>query len=485
MRYLVLAGILIALAAPVPAIAGQDALQLAPGSRTASDGSPVQYEAGAIEVPENRARPGSRRIKVGVLRIKAARPIGQPPIFLLVGGPGVTLLDTLSDEGAAAKRRLRSWLDYSATNDLVIVEQRGYTVPGEMLELRYPAAALDRPSRIEDDVAVMTGLARGAAAANPGHDLAGYTIAECADDVDAVRRALSYDRITLMGASFGSQWSFAVMKRHPGIVARALIASAEPLNNGYDMPSHVFAVLQRVAHEAEQDPALRPFVPEGGLIAAARTVRDRFAKASVTVEVPGEGKVVLGLGDFQQALFARVIDASRWPAFVIDLYHGRYTAWARDVAEGRKASTTALIGPLIDTATGATAARVAQLRTDPALDMLGEWNFATYLATAGAWPTHDLGDGFRLPVRDETPVLFVQGDWDANTPMENLLDLLPWFPNGRALIVHRGQHNGPMPLLRDHPAVAAAVLRFLREGRVEEVPSRVEAAPVRFALPAK
>ncbi|MCH3791878.1 alpha/beta hydrolase, partial [Campylobacter jejuni] len=77
-----------------------------------------------------------------------------------------------------------------------------------------------------------------------------------------------------------------------------------------------------------------------------------------------------------------------------------------------------------------------------ALDMLGRWNFATYTASAGLWPTADLGDGFRLPVRDETPILFVQGDWDANTPMENLLDLLPWFPNARALIVHRGQHNG-------------------------------------------
>lgn len=484
MRHLVLAGMLIALAAPVPAMA-QDPLRLTPGTQTAADGTPVQYEAGAIELPENRTRPGGRRIKVGVLRIKAARPNGQPPIFLLVGGPGVTLLDTLTDQSPAAKRRLRSWLDYSVTNDLVIVEQRGYTVPGEMLELRYPAAPLDQPSRIEDDIEVTARLARGAAAANPGRDLAGYTIAECADDVDAVRRAFGYDRISLMGASFGSQWSFAVMKRHPGIVARALIASAEPLNNGYDMPSHVFAVLQRVAYEAEQDPALRPFVPDGGLIAAARTVRDRFAKAPVTVEVPGEGKVVLGLGDFQQALFAHVTDASRWPAFVIDLYHGRYQAWAREVAEGRKASTTSLIGPLIDTATGASAARVAQLRTDPALDMLGEWNFATYLATAGVWPTSDLGDAFRLPVRDETPVLFVQGDWDANTPVENLLDLLPWLPNGRALIVHRGQHNGPMPLLRDHPATAAAVLRFLREGRMEGVPSRVEAAPVSFALPAK
>ncbi|MCH7861699.1 alpha/beta fold hydrolase [Sphingomonas sp. VL_57B] len=470
------------LAGAMPASA-KDALSLTPGTETAADGRPVRYEIGAIEVPESRAKPGSRRITVGVLRIKAAKPGGQPPIFLLVGGPGVTMLDTIGDPSPAARRRLGSWLDYSATNDLVIVEQRGYTLRGDMLELRYPAMPLDRPATIEDDVAVMRRLANEAAAANPGRDLSGYTIAECADDVDAVRRALGYPKIGLMGASFGSQWSFAVLKRHPGTVARALIASAEPLNNGYDMPGHVFAVLQRVAFEAEQDPALRPFIPQSGLIAAARTVRDRFAKGPITVDLP-EGKVVIGLGDYQQSLFAKVINAAGWPAFVINLYHGRYQAWAREVAEGRKAGTQSLIGPLIDTATGVTAARLAQLESDPALDMLGRWNFAAYTASAGLWPSTDLGDGFRLPVRDETPILFVQGDWDANTPMENLLDLLPWFPNARALIVHRGQHNGPMPLLRDHPDIAAEVLRFLREGGMAELPSRVEAAPIKFALPA-
>jgi pimeloyl-ACP methyl ester carboxylesterase len=465
-----------------PAMA-QGPLALTPGTETAADGSPVRYEIGAITVPENRARPDSKRIQVGVLRIKAARPGNQPPIFLLVGGPGVTMLDTIGDASPAAKRRLRMWLDYAATNDLVIVEQRGYTLRGDMLALRYPAMPLDRPATIEADTAVTLQLARQAAADNPGHDLAGYTIAECADDVDAVRRALGYPRISLMGASFGSQWSFAVLKRHPGTVARALISSAEPLNNGYDMPSHVFAVLQRVAFEAEQDPALQPFLPKGGLIAAARSLRDRFAAGPVTVDLP-EGKIVLGLGDFQQALLAKVINAAEWPAFVIDLHHGRYQAWAREVAEGRKAATQSLIGPLIDTATGVTAARRAQLESDPALDMLGRWNFATYTASSDAWPTADLGDGFRLPVRDETPILFVQGDWDANTPMENLLDLLPWFPNARALIVHRGQHNGPLPLLRDHPEIAAAALRFLREGGMQGLPSRIDAAPISFALPA-
>ncbi|WP_213981150.1 alpha/beta fold hydrolase [Sphingomonas sp. dw_22] len=468
-----------------PSPANADDLKLAPGMAIASDGAQVHYEVGTLHVPENRARPGGRQIGVGVLRIRARAPTGAPPIFLLVGGPGVTLLDTLEDQGPAAKRRLRMWLDDSESADLVIVEQRGYTLRGDMLELKNPAMPLDRPARVEDDVALTMAQARAAAGEHPGIDLAGYTIAECADDVDAARRLLGYDRISLLGASFGSQWSFAVMRRHPETVARALISAVEPLDNGYDMPSQVFAALQRIAFEAERDPALAPFIPKGGLIAAVRAVHDRFAKGPVTVQVPGAGAVTLGLGDFQLALREQAVDAAVWPAFVIDLYNGRYQGWARQVIEQRKANTVSLIGPLIDTATGMSAAREAQLRTDPALDMLGSWNFAAYLASADAWPTDDLGDAFRLPVLNPTPVLFVQGDWDTNTPVENLTGLLPYFPNARAIIVHRGQHTGALALLRDRPELAAAARRFLKDGTLDDLPAEAALAPVRFALPEK
>lgn len=478
-----LAILALVLLVPVPAQA--DDLKLTPGTATASDGTQVRYEVGTLHVPENRAKPASRQIGVGVLRIRARVPAGAPPIFLLVGGPGVTLLDTLDDQGAAAKRRLRMWLDYSEFADLVIVEQRGYTLRGDMFELKNPAMPLDRPARVEDDVALTLAQAHTAAAEHPGVDLTGYTIAECADDVDSARRLLGYDRISLMGASFGSQWSFAVMRRHPETVARALIGAVEPLDNGYDMPSHVFAALQRIAFEAERDPALAPFIPKGGLIAAARTIHDRFAKGPVTVQLPDAGAVTLGLGDFQMALREQAVDASVWPAFVIDLYNGRYQGWARQVAEQRKANTVSLIGPLIDTATGISAAREAQLRSDPALDMLGSWNFAAYLSSTDAWPTDDLGDAFRLPVLNPTPVLFVQGDWDTNTPMENVTGLLPYFPNARTILIHRGQHTGALALLRDRPELAAAAVRFLKDGSAEGLPAEAALAPVRFALPEK
>ncbi len=138
-------------------------------------------------------------------------------------------------------------------------------------------------------------------------------------------------------------------------------------------------------------------------------MRDRFARGPITIDLP-EGKVVIELGDYQQALFAKVVNAARWPAFVIDLHHGRYGSLGAGSSGGRKAGTRGADRPADRYRNRRHPGAAGAARERSALDMLGRWNFASYLGSAGMWPTMDLGDGFRLPVRDETPILFVQGD---------------------------------------------------------------------------
>ena len=283
----------------------------------------------------------------------------------------------------------------------MIIEQRGYTLRGDRLTLPQPAAPLDRPYSVGDYEQAILDAARHAQAAYPDHDLSGYSITNIADDANDLRRALGYDHISLLGASFGSQWAFAIMRRHPEQVSRAVLSAVEPLDDGYDMPSQVYAVLQRIA----------------------------FAIA------------------------------------------------------GRQPGSLTLIGPLIDTGLGVSPARRHQLETDPAIAWLGRWNFSAYLGAADIWQTPDAGDTFRLPVVNDIPVVFVQGDWDASTPMDNTLSIAPWFRRSHTLIVHRGQHNGAIRLLRDDPAAQDAVFDFLRTGRTDGLPvtTSLEAGP--FAVP--
>jgi pimeloyl-ACP methyl ester carboxylesterase len=476
---------------PTCAFAQHKAGDIALERRTAHDekGQPIDYEIGTLYVPENRHKPGSRLIGVGFARIKAptsTRP-GAPPVFWLPGGPGVTVLGAFTDADAASKARLKSWLTFGQVGDLVIVEQRGYTTRGDILTIPSSPLPDDRPASVHVDVAAMRADARAAIAAYPGKDLSGYDIGAFAADVNDLRRALGYEKISLFGGSFGSQWSLAVMRLHPDIVSRAVISSVEPLNNGYDMPSHVFAALQRIAYDADRAPSLAPYLPPGGLMAAVKALHERFAAGPVTVAFKEDNgtsrRIVLGTEDLQQALLSHTQESAEWPAFILSLYHGHYDGWAREVAKDRKPDPRILIGPLADSSLGVTAERDFLLHTDPALPLLGTWNFEGNIASADEWPTEDMGDDVRKPTLTDIPVVFVHGDWDTSTPVENTLGLLPWFPKAHAILVHRGSHDGTFYQLRNDPAAKQAVYRFLATGETSGLPVEVSLPVPDFEAP--
>jgi pimeloyl-ACP methyl ester carboxylesterase len=244
------------------------------------------------------------------------------------------------------------------------------------------------------------------------------------------------------------------------------------------MPSHVFAALQRIAWDIDQDPKMQPHLPEdgSGLMGAVRDVMNRLRTAPIGVPVRDPqtqriDTVVLGVEDFQILL-----NLSSEPETILAVYNGRYDVWARQIRELRLKGLDhgKMIAWLIDSSLGVTALRNHLLHTDPAVDFRGTWSFDPYIASADIWPTQDVGDEFRTPVLTRTPVVFIHGDWDTSTPLENTLSMLPYFPNSRAIVVHRGTHSARADVERLMPDVMSKVLEFLRSGRMEQLPVSLE-----------
>lgn len=472
-------------ASPTPAAPPQVVIEQR--TVTLPTGEVIHYEIGTLSVPENRRKPTSRTIGVGFARIKAPQPTGAPPVFWLPGGPGLSVLGSFTDGTAGATNRLSHWLGFGQVGDLVIVEQRGYTQRGEMLTEMSDALPLENPASVASDVAAMKALARRAVAHNSDKDLSGYTIDAFAADVDDIRRALGYEKISLFGGSFGSQWSLAVMRFYPDSVARAVLSAVEPLNHAFDMPSHVFGAMQRIVFDADRDAGLAPYLPKGGLMAAIQALHQRFAAGPVRVSIRDvEGQVhtvALGAEDLQRALLSHTEEAARWPAFILSLYHGHYEQWATETMEDRRAAPMILIGPLADSSLSASVERRQLMETDPVLGLLGSWNFEANFASAADWPTADIGDEVRLARVSDIPVIFVHGDWDTATPMENTLELLPYFPKGRALLVHRGGHDGTFYQLRQDSAAKQAIYDFLRTGEMAGLPATTSLAVPQFEVP--
>lgn len=457
---------------------------LEPATLELSASEKIDYELGTLFVPENRSDPRSRIIGMGFARFRPVAPSDAPPTFQLPGGPGMSFVANL-------KGFARHALRFRAVGDVVIVDQRGFSQRGDVLRYSYRTAEepLDEPGALARSTAAFVQTSKDAVKAftGKGIDLRGYTVKECAHDVDDLRKALGYKQISLVGTSFGSQWSFAVMRLHPDIVARSLLSGVEPLDYGYDMPSGVLGATKRYWKEAEKDKALQPYIPAGGLEAAANDVLQRLTRAPVKVQVKdaANGQMVtitLGKEDFQRDFLRRAPDG---PAFLLSLYHEHYDKWAAAVLARRKSHTQdlRLIGSLIDTSLGVTPARERQLRNDPATAFLGQWNWDAYIASADIWPTDDVGDDFRTAIRCEIPVIFAQGDWDTQTPMENTLDIARSFPNSRVIIAERGGHGVLEPLAQQHPKVFAQILDFLRTGNLPQFPARLALPAPRFVVP--
>lgn len=439
-----------------------------------------EYELGTVYVPENRNRADSRTIGVGFIRFRSENPTA-PPVFILPGGPGSSYLMRMK-QSASNRAMMASEVDsFTPFCDVIYVDQRGYSEHGDVLtaQIEIPARPTDRALTEDDWIKAYERYAQRAIKKyeGTGVDLSGYTVLECAADVNDLRKALGYDKLMLNGTSFGSQWSFAVMRLFPETVSRAMLSGVEPINHGYDMPSHVFAALQRKWHVIDNQEDFAPYLPEGGMAEASRAVIERLEQDRYVFENE-QGEVIATYGplDFPWSN----------PVQILELYHGQTDRWRSQAERGFRAMSQdeAILGSLIDTSLGVTPARGHKLMSDPAGRYIGRTNFTPGLATAALWPTEDVGDDLRMPVMSDIPVVFAQGDWDTKTPIENTYEIAPYFTNSRVLVVERGGHGVFEPLRSNFPEVWAELVGFMRTGNLESIPPRVILnASRRFSAP--
>lgn len=439
--------------------------------KTSLDGTAYTVTRGHIQVPEIRNEDGKdeRTLDLAFVRIHRDGSENAPPHFILAGGPGdsgVELARNLARRGGGALLNLLG-------GDLVGIDQRGSGGSRPSLELSVGYdLPLDRPGSPEIWLPIMEDVVREEAAGlrARGIRLSAYNTRESAADVNAVRRALGYDRIVLWGRSYGSHLALAVMRDYPQSIARAVLANPEGPDHTWKLPARVDAVLARLAERMQ-----RP-----DLLDRMRTVLRRLREAPLTVQVtrPGQGEstsVVIGAFDIQWLTAHALADPrtlARLPAAFDHMHSGDFSGIGRLVLGMRESyGPQSAMKHLMDLTSGSSPQRRAKIRSQTNSALLGNAINFPGMALAEAWGATELDDLFRSPVSGEMPVLILAADLDARTPLDNASEIAASLPNARVIVVTNGTHRFH---LFGTPELRALLSRFLAGERV---------AQTRVALP--
>jgi len=423
------------------------AATLTPGTFVVS-GVAVAVDEGRITVPADRRSGTTATLSLAFVRFRSTSPAPRPPIVFLAGGPGDAATRAFRGMPLDVLDRLRS------IADVVAFDQRGTGLseprsptcpPGAMLPRDRPADPRAMLAELRARVAVCLTTASAA-----GIDVRGLTTAESADDLEALRRALGAERLTLLAGSYGTHLALATARRHPTSVARMALLGVEGPDDTFKLPARVDGVLAVIAR------ARRPT-----LVDEVRALTARLDSAPARFVFPGGQAIVLGAWDLQRWIAESLDTRQEIDAMLAALpavRDGDYTALARWALRARTPRPLNLMHLATDCASYASPGRLAAIARESAAAALGDAiNFPLPgLCAVPGLPRLD--DAYRAPAAIDTPALLVAGTFDGRTPVENARDAARWMRRARTLVVDGASHG----LFRE-PAVLDAVLAFFRE----------------------
>lgn len=377
------------------------------------EGSTIRI--GTYRVYENRAAEAGRMLELDVVVIPATGPAPKPdPVFFLHGGPGVAAAGSF-------RQHLNSWI--RRDRDIVLVSQRG-TGGSNKLGCAMAGSDDDLQDYLEpifqEDV-FETCLEQLELTA----DLRMYGTPTAMDDLNEIRQALGYEKINLIGGSYGTRAALVYMRRHPETVRTAILNGVAPIafTNPLYHARGAQEALDNIFRLCADDPQCSAAFPD--LAAKFQVVIDRLsvASADVTVRHPETGEDVmlkLSSGAFAGAL--RIImysDNTDVPLLIHQAFEGNYDAIAqRGVQSARSLRNILSFGMLLCVTCAEDIDRIDpdSIDRETAGTFLGDARVREQMAVCEFWPRSDLPDNYGDPVSVDVPVLLLSGTLDPVTP---------------------------------------------------------------------
>lgn len=369
----------------------------------------------AVVVPLDRTRPGGRTIDLNVAVARArSDPPASDPVFFLVGGPGQAATDFagfVADRYASVRRR----------RDMVFVDRRG---TGRSNPLRCDAAV--------DPQAVFAGVFPPGSTQScldrlDGEtNLAAYGTVAAARDLDAVRQALGYERINVIGTSYGTRLALEYVRRFGqrarSVVLRGVVApdALTPVSYARDAQAAIDALLS----DCRADPSCRSAFSDIADEWEAVLARLRRASARVRVlDADSSAHIVsFDSSDFGYAVRGLLYGpaALELPFRIHETFRTRdYTYFAQAYLDrARRISRSFATGLYLSVLCTEDHARISPASASAAASgtFLGDYLISEFDRACAHWNGEPSLHDIHSPVVSDVPALIVSGRRDPSTP---------------------------------------------------------------------
>lgn len=403
-------------------------------------------------VPENWDAPDGRKINLKLAIVKSDASAPQPdPVVLLAGGPGQAATEAYPQVASALAPLKKQ-------RHIVLMDQRG-TGGSNKLECRDESpedqalAQEISPERIRTETQACVEKLKDKA--DPRY----YSTTDAARDLEALRQALGGVQYNLLGISYGTRMGQQYLKRFPAGVRSLIIDSVAPneMILGQNFAADLDAALKaRFALCNKDKECAERF---GDVYATLYRVRDQLAAQPQKLSIRDPYNFTAEERSLSAEGFSSIVrmyaysplTAAMLPLGISETGKGNLAPLLGQIrlltGDMRESITTGMELSVI------CAEDADLLHEDPASAklILGNDFIQAIKLQCDNWPHGKRPDDFHEPLKSDTPVLALSGEFDPVTPARYGDQVIKGATHGRHLVAPGQGHNvigvGCMPKL--------------------------------------
>jgi pimeloyl-ACP methyl ester carboxylesterase len=439
---------------------------------------------GKYEVFEDRTSKSGRKIALNLLvfSAKSDKPQADAVLFL-AGGPGQGAVSVVDDGGDFLA-------DIRRDRDIVFVDQRG-TGESNQLNCNFFKDFNDMTPFFGDPF-IPDRVRQCKSELEKKANLALYTTQIAMDDLDEVRAALGYDRINVLGGSYGTNAALAYVRQHQEHVRTVVLMGVAPMEYKLPLPfaKGVQHAADRLFEDCAADVTCQKTFPN--LKTEFNEVLARLEKAPATFQVinaitNAPQQITLTRTAFVEGLRILLYSpdvSSLLPLLIHQAHENDYTAFAeytfllvRQI--GSKLATGMQLSILCSE--HVPFVTEGEIKRETEGTYYGDHRVREMQKTCKEWPVSKVPDAFKNPVRSDRPTLLISGEIDPVTPPSVSIEAAKLLTNSRQVVIKNGSH------LTESPCITKLMADFISKGSADGLDStcvdQIKRPPFVYTLP--